>query len=180
VSKFAPVELGELMTSSIEIARPKWQSKSMQAQIDLKVECNGPAYVTGESGELREVLLNLIFNAVDAMPSGGTLEVGTRAEIDSGCFWVADTGCGMPPETTARIFEPFFTTKGDRGTGLGLSASHGIISRHKGEILVVSEPGEGTRFEVRLPICDQSSRASQPAEAVESEQTVVEEASISV
>jgi signal transduction histidine kinase len=178
VSKFAPVELGELMTSSIEIARPKWQSKSMQAQIDLKVECNGPAYVTGELGELREVLLNLIFNAVDAMPGGGTLEVGTRAEIDSGCFWVADTGCGMPPETAARIFEPFFTTKGDRGTGLGLSASHGIISRHKGEILVVSEPGEGTRFEVRLPICDKSSRASQPAEAADSE-TVVEEVSMS-
>jgi len=180
VNKFAPVELGELMTSSIEIARPKWQSKSMQAQIDLKVECNGPAYVTGESGELREVLLNLIFNAVDAMPGGGTLEVGTRAEIDSGCFWVADTGCGMPPETAARIFEPFFTTKGDRGTGLGLSASHGIISRHKGEILVVSEPGEGTRFEVRLPICDESPRVLQSAQPVESEQTLVEEASISV
>ena len=85
----------------------------------------------------------------------------------------------MPPETAARIFEPFFTTKGDRGTGLGLSASHGIISRHKGEILVVSEPGEGTRFEVRLPICDESSRAPQPAEAVESERTVVEEVSMS-
>lgn len=86
------------------------------------------------------------------MPQGGVLEVGTRGEIDSGCFWVADTGCGMAAEVVARIFEPFFTTKGDSGTGLGLSASHGIISRHNGEIVAVSEPGEGSRFEVRLPI----------------------------
>src|SRR6266540_3179575 len=158
VSKLAPVELGDLITSSIEIARPKWQSKSLKAKINLQVECNGPIYVLGEAAELREVVLNLIFNAVDAMPDGGTMEVGARSEIESGCFWVADTGCGMPADTADRMFEPFFTTKGSRGTGLGLSASHGIISRHHGEILVVSEPGEGTRFEVRLPICDKTSR----------------------
>ncbi len=112
----------------------------------------------GEQAELREVVLNLIFNAVDAMPEGGVMEIGSRAEIDSGCFWVADTGCGMPPEVASRIFEPFFTTKGKLGSGLGLSASHGIITRHHGEIIVVSEPGEGTRFEVRLPICEKTDR----------------------
>jgi PAS domain S-box-containing protein len=157
-SEFAPVELGYLVTSSIDIARPKWQSKSRKGQIDLKVEGSSPVYVMGEQAELREVVLNLIFNAVDAMPAGGTMEIGARAEIESGCFWVADTGCGMPAEVTSRIFEPFFTTKGKLGSGLGLSASHGIITRHKGEILVVSEPGEGTRFEVRLPICDKHDR----------------------
>ena len=156
--EFAPVDLTDLLTSSIEIARPKWQSKSAKATIEVKVECNGPVYVMGELAELREVVLNLIFNAVDAMPDGGLIEIGTRAEIDSGCFWVADNGCGMPAETAARIFEPFFTTKGKSGTGLGLSASHGIITRHTGEILVVSEPGEGTRFEVRLPLCEKSER----------------------
>lgn len=158
VSEFGPVELGYLITSSIDIARPKWQSKSRKGKIEVKVECNGAAYVMGEQAELREVVLNLIFNAVDAMPEGGTMEIGTRAEIDSGCFWVADTGCGMPPETASRIFEPFFTTKGKLGSGLGLSASHGIITRHNGEIIVVSEPGEGTRFEVRLPLCDKNDR----------------------
>lgn len=158
VQGFGPIELDDLITSSIEIARPKWQRKSDQQPIEIKVECNGPIYVKGEQAELREVVLNLIFNAVDAMPNGGVIEVGTRAEIESGCFWVADTGCGMPPETAARIFEPFFTTKGAKGTGLGLSASHGIISRHAGEIFAVSEPGEGTRFEVRLPISDVVSR----------------------
>jgi PAS domain S-box-containing protein len=156
---FGPVELNDLVTSSIEIARPKWQRKSGQPQIEVKAECNGPIYVKGDLAELREVVLNLIFNAVDAMEQGGSIEVGTRAEIDSGCFWVADTGCGMDADTAARIFEPFFTTKGAKGTGLGLSASHGIITRHGGEIFAVSEPGEGTRFEVRLPICDTLSRS---------------------
>ncbi|MDQ2973853.1 MAG: PAS domain-containing protein [Acidobacteriota bacterium] len=158
VSEFAPVELGYLLTSSVDIARPKWQSKTRNGKIEVKVECNGSTYVMGEQAELREVVLNLIFNAVDAMPEGGIMEIGARAELESGCFWVADTGCGMPPETASRIFEPFFTTKGKLGSGLGLSASHGIITRHKGEILVVSEPGEGTRFEVRLPICDKQDR----------------------
>jgi len=158
VQRFGPIELDDLITSSIEIARPKWQMKTGQPQIEMKIECSGPIYVKGDQAELREVVLNLIFNAVDAMPDGGSIEVGTRAEIEFGCFWVADTGCGIPPETAARIFEPFFTTKGAKGTGLGLSASHGIIHRHRGEILAVSEPGEGTRFEVRLPLVDALSR----------------------
>ena len=95
------------------------------------------------------------------------MEIGARGEIDSGCFWVADTGCGMSPEVASRIFEPFFTTKGKLGSGLGLSASHGIITRHNGEIVVVSEPGEGTRFEVRLPICEKNARFVKRPEAGE-------------
>jgi len=165
VSEFAPVELGYLLTSSIDIARPKWQSKSRKGTIDLRIECNVPVYVMGEQAELREVVLNLIFNAVDAMPDGGMMEIGARAEIESGCFWVADSGCGMSPETASRIFEPFFTTKGKLGSGLGLSASHGIVTRHKGDLFVVSEPGEGTRFEVRLPICDKNDRFIRKSEA---------------
>lgn len=157
-NEFGPVELGYLITSSIDIARPKWQSKSRKGQVDVVVECSHPVYVMGEQAELREVILNLIFNAVDAMPEGGKMEIGARAEIDVGCFWVADTGCGMTQDVASKIFEPFFTTKGKAGSGLGLSASHGIITRHNGEIVVVSEPGEGTRFEVRLPICDKNER----------------------
>jgi signal transduction histidine kinase len=167
-NEFGPVELGYLLTSSVDIARPKWQSKSRKGQVEVKVETNTPVYVMGEQAELREVVLNLIFNAVDAMPEGGIMEMGARAEIDSGCFWVADTGSGIPPEVVSRIFEPFYTTKGKAGSGLGLSASHGIITRHKGEIVVVSEPGEGTRFEVRLPICDKNDRfIKRPQEASE-------------
>jgi PAS domain S-box-containing protein len=172
-SEFAPVELGYLVSSSIDIARPKWQSKSSTRKIEVRVEGNGPIYVMGEQAELREVVLNLIFNSVDAMAEGGTMEIGIRSEIESGCFWVADTGCGMDPETASRIFEPFFTTKGTLGSGLGLSASHGIITRHNGEILVVSEPGEGTRFEVRLPICEKNARFVKTPAAVEQEPLAV-------
>lgn len=162
VQRFEPVELDELLTSSVEIARPKWETKTGQSPIEVETACKGPIYVKGDPAQLREVALNLIFNAVDAMPNGGVLEVGTRGEIDSGCFWIADTGCGMSSETLARIFEPFFTTKGASGTGLGLSASHGIISRHGGEIVAVSELGEGSRFEVRLPINEVSTRTVKP------------------
>jgi PAS domain S-box-containing protein len=164
-NEFAPVELGYLISSSVDIARPKWQSKS--GKIDVRVGASAPVYVLGEQAELREVVLNLIFNAVDAMSDGGIIEIGARGEIDTGCFWVADTGCGMPAETASRIFEPFFTTKGKLGSGLGLSASHGIITRHKGEIIVVSEPGEGTRFEVRLPLCDKTDRFVKRSQAGE-------------
>ncbi len=152
--EFAPLDLTELIATSVEIAKPKWHRKSGSGpgSVNVRVETRSPVHVLGEKAELREVVLNLLFNAVDAMPDGGEIEIGTRAELDSACFWVADTGLGMPPETIARIFEPFYTTKGEGGTGLGLSASHGIITRHQGQIMVVSEPGSGTRFEVRLPV----------------------------
>ncbi len=158
---FAPVDLAELISSSVEIARPKWQNRSATrtGSINVTIENQGAVYVLGESAELREVVLNMIFNAVDAMPDGGTIETGTRGELDTACFWVADTGCGMPPDVVARIYEPFYTTKGERGTGLGLAASHGIIARHGGRIMVVSEEGLGTRFEVRLPLYEKSTLA---------------------
>ncbi|HKS30650.1 MAG TPA: PAS domain-containing protein [Pyrinomonadaceae bacterium] len=160
---FGPVDLADLIASSVEIARPKWQSSSAtrSGKIEVEVVNQGPVYVYGDAAELREVVLNMIFNAVDAMPEGGTIETGSRAEIDSACFWVADAGRGMPPEVVERIFEPFYTTKGERGTGLGLSASHGIVARHSGQIMVVSFPGEGTRFEVRLPLYEEARRAKQ-------------------
>ena len=155
---FAPVELAELIATSVEIARPKWQSRSATRSgcIEVEIENDERVYVLGEAAELREVVLNMIFNAVDAMPDGGTILTGTRGELDTACFWIADTGCGMQPEVVERIFEPFYTTKGDRGTGLGLAASHGIIARHGGRIMVVSEPELGTRFEVRLPLYERA------------------------
>ncbi len=150
----APIDLSELVTSSIEIARPKWQGESTQrtGTIDVNLNTDGPVYTLGDSAELREVVLNLIFNAVDAMPGGGSIEISTRNEGNTARFSVADSGVGMPPDVVARIFEPFYSTKGDRGTGLGLSASHGIVENHGGEINVTSEPGKGTRFEIVLPL----------------------------
>ncbi len=157
----APVDLSELVVSSVEIARPKWQAESAHRTGIIEVRLDAPKAVLtlGDSSELREVVLNLIFNAVDAMPQGGTIEIGTRNDGLNACFWVADTGSGMPPEVIARIFEPFYSTKGERGTGLGLSASHGIVENHGGHVNVTSEPGKGTRFEVILPLHESSSPA---------------------
>lgn len=154
-----PVDLSELITSSVEIARPKWQASSSErtGSIEVRIDAPAPAFTLGDSAELREVALNLIFNAVDAMPQGGTIEAGTRVEGKTARFWIADTGNGMPAEVIARIFEPFYTTKGERGTGLGLSASHGIIENHSGDINVISEPGKGTRFEIILPLHEAAS-----------------------
>ncbi|HEY0348077.1 MAG TPA: ATP-binding protein [Pyrinomonadaceae bacterium] len=166
-----PVDLSELVTSSVEIARPKWQAESAHktGSIDVRVDAPGPVMAMGDSSELREVVLNLIFNAVDAMTHGGVIEVGTGVEGASAKFWVADNGAGMLPEVVARIFEPFYSTKGERGTGLGLSASHGIIENHGGDIKVTSEVGKGTRFEVVLPLHQAGSSivTEAKAEAVE-------------
>jgi PAS domain S-box-containing protein len=149
-----PVDLSELVTSSVEIARPKWQAESANRTGNIEVRLNAPKAVPalGDSSELREVVLNLIFNAVDAMPQGGTIEIGAAEEGSTARFWVADNGSGMTQDVIARIFEPFYSTKGERGTGLGLSASHGIIENHGGDINVTSEVGKGTRFEVILPL----------------------------
>src|SRR5262249_60664516 len=106
--------------------------------------------VWARGAELREVLMNLVLNAVDAMPQGGTVKLETRREGDWAILAVSDTGMGIPPDLRRRIFEPFFTTK-ETGTGLGLSIFSGIISSYGGTIEVEAEPGKGTAFTIRLP-----------------------------
>lgn len=101
--------------------------------------------------EMREVLSNIIINALDAMPDGGTLTVGTFAEGRQVGVSVADTGIGMSPETKRRLFEPFFTTKKEKGNGIGLSVSRAIVTKFDGEISVKSAEGEGTTITILLP-----------------------------
>jgi CheY-like chemotaxis protein len=108
--------------------------------------------VAGDPAELRETFLNLLFNALDAMPQGGSLTFSTKVEGDRVVCAVQDTGVGMSDAVRQRCFEPFFTTKAEHGTGLGLSIAYGIVTRHGGEIEVWSQPGEGSRFTVRLPV----------------------------
>jgi two-component system, NtrC family, sensor kinase len=100
---------------------------------------------------LKQVFLNLVINAIDAMPQGGDLSIRTIFDQDNVSIEFTDTGIGMPPEIQARLFEPFFTTK-TQGSGLGLSISYGIIQEHDGQILVQSEVGKGTTFTITLPI----------------------------
>jgi two-component system NtrC family sensor kinase len=109
--------------------------------------------ITADPAQLNQVLVNLVVNAVQAMPGGGTLTVSTRASDASAALIVEDTGAGMSEEIIEKIFLPFFTTKDvDEGTGLGLAVVHGIVTAHGGLIDVESHPGRGARFEVHLPV----------------------------
>ena len=108
--------------------------------------------VTADHSQLIQVLVNLVVNAVQAMPEGGTLTISTRANNASVSLVVEDTGAGMDDEVRKQIFLPFFTTKDvDEGTGLGLAVVHGIVTSHGGSIEVDSRVGHGTRFTIRLP-----------------------------
>ena len=147
------IDLDQLVRQAVEMARHKWENlaHARGAPIFVEIQTAAEARVTGSPNELREVLTNLVFNAVDAMPEGGTLTVRTWSDGTSVYFSVRDTGEGIPETVRRRLFEPFFTTKGERGNGLGLSVSFGIVRRHGGEIAVDSIPGEGATFTVRLP-----------------------------
>ncbi|MFA0753860.1 MAG: hypothetical protein IMHGJWDQ_001639 [Candidatus Fervidibacter sp.] len=150
-----PVHLNELVTSTLTLTRAKWFYEPMRRGIEIKVQAQlAPdlPLVIGNPTELRQVLINLIFNAVEAMPQGGSLTIRTWRENNFACVAVQDTGIGMSPEVKRRIFDPFFTTKGEQGTGLGLSICYSIVTRHNGTIEVESEEGKGTTFTVRLPI----------------------------
>lgn len=120
--------------------------------------------VNGDWHQLGQVLMNLVVNAQDAMPGGGTLTVRTLASDDWVGFEVADTGVGIPPEIRPKLFEPFFTTKpAGRGTGLGLSVVHGIVSTHDGRVEVESEVGQGSCFRVWLPRFAAGEAVAKPA-----------------
>lgn len=109
--------------------------------------------ISADASQLHQVLVNLVVNAIQAMPEGGTLTIETRASGDFVCLVVHDTGVGMTPEVKQNIFTPFFTTKDvNEGTGLGLAVVDGIVASHGGTIQVESDKGLGTRFEIRLPV----------------------------
>ena len=150
---FSPVAVDQLLLDVSEITRPRWKdhAEAASVHINLELKINSKALVLGDESELREVLVNMVFNAVDAMPAGGTLTLATR-EVDGAVeISVADTGTGMSDDVRSRIFDPFFTTKGKTGMGLGLAVSYGIIRRHEGSVEAESEPGRGTTFRIALP-----------------------------
>jgi GAF domain-containing protein/CheY-like chemotaxis protein len=148
-----PLDINQVVRDALEITRSRWKDEPTSRGIALEVRTSlgeVPA-VLGDAAELREAMTNLILNAVDAMPEGGTLTLGTALVNDRIEVAVADTGVGMPPEVRDKVFDPFFTTKGPQGTGLGLSMTYGIVSRHGGSIAVDSTPGAGSTFRLSLP-----------------------------
>lgn len=151
---FELVSVDQILMDASEITRPRWkncaEASNIHITVDLQTGSN--AMVMGDDSELREVLVNMVFNAIDAMPEGGTLSLITRTVNDSVLIRVVDSGVGMYPEVRSRIFDPFFTTKGKAGLGLGLAVSFGIIRRHGGNIEVESQYGSGTEFRITLPL----------------------------
>lgn len=152
-SDFVAVQLDNLVQEALALSQPRWKDQA-QAQgiaIRIETECTQPPLVRGNPSELRRVLLNLISNALEAMPQGGVLSLRTGQDGRWSTIAVSDTGVGIPAEILPRIFEPFFTTKGRSGTGLGLTISQSIVHRHGGEIRVESHLGGGTCFTIWLP-----------------------------
>ncbi len=151
--KFEGVAVAELMKDVCEMSRPRWEAlNGPQIRLALVADCT--ASVMGDAVELREVLVNMIYNAVDAMPSGGEIRMNSQEVNGRVVLTLADTGIGMTPEVKSRLFDPFFTTKGKGGTGMGMAVSFGIIRRHNGSIEVDSEPGRGTTFRISLPVAE--------------------------
>jgi signal transduction histidine kinase/ActR/RegA family two-component response regulator len=159
------VDVTEVIREVVEATRPRWSDHAQARGVayEMNLDLAPVAPVTGDPAELRETFMNLLFNALDAMPQGGSLTFSTRIEGDRVVCVVADTGVGMSETVRQRCFEPFFTTKAEHGTGLGLSIAYGIVTRHGGEIEAWSRPGEGSRFTVRFPIgTDAPSPAPEP------------------
>jgi signal transduction histidine kinase/ActR/RegA family two-component response regulator len=148
------VDVNEVVRAIVEATRPQWidQAQARGVTYAMRLDLATVPPVAGDPAELRETFLNLLFNALDAMPDGGAATFATRVENDRVVCVVADSGVGMSEAVRQRCFEPFFTTKAEHGTGLGLSIAYGIVTRHGGEIEVWSRPGEGSRFTVRLPV----------------------------
>ena len=156
----APVNLTTLVQQVVDMTRARWfdmpQKRGIVIQLRPELREDLPS-VAGIESEIREALTNLVFNAVDAMPEGGTLTVRTKAAKNMGKpvhvdVEVADTGVGMDDETHRRCLEPFFTTKGERGTGLGLAMVYGVTRRHNADIEMESAIGQGTTVRLRFPV----------------------------
>jgi PAS domain S-box-containing protein len=145
------VDLRDVVRQTIEIVRPRWSHGDLAGTpIVVRQRLGAVRGIQARAAELREALINLVLNAVDAMPKGGSMTLETRQDGDWVVLTITDSGGGIPPDVRRRIFEPFFTTK-DTGTGLGLSIVSGIVSSYGGTIDVDSEPGVGTTFTIRLP-----------------------------
>jgi signal transduction histidine kinase/ActR/RegA family two-component response regulator len=151
--EFISVDLNQIIQEVITVTQPRWkdQAQSKGIQIELSTRFGEIPLILGNSSELREVLTNIIFNGVDAMPQGGGFSFSTSHQGDWVEVMIADTGVGMTEAVKKRVFDPFFTTKGVSSSGLGMSVSYGIIKRHGGEIQIESQPGKGTTLIIRLP-----------------------------
>jgi signal transduction histidine kinase/CheY-like chemotaxis protein len=161
-SRRTTVSLTSLVREAVELVRPVLDLRSAGGPVRIEESVGEDLLVHANAIELREALLNLMLNAVDAMPDGGMLRLVGRREEDHVVLAVQDTGVGMTREVLKRAPEPFFTTKGPRGTGLGLSQVAGIVRRHGGSMELESWPGVGTTVLLRLPLAPPVAERANP------------------
>jgi CheY-like chemotaxis protein/two-component sensor histidine kinase len=163
--EFELLDVSSLVSDAVEITRTRWENEARLRGLDIEVIVNAEQwlFILGNASELREVFVNLIVNAVDAMPQGGCLTINCARKDDRLSLRFSDTGTGMDEDVRQRVFEPFYTTKGMQGTGLGLAVSYGIIERHDGLITVESKPGQGTTFVLDFPMTNREPAAVLPA-----------------
>lgn len=147
------LDLAAVARAVADLARPRCQELALHTgrTFEVVVDAADGPLARGSAAEVRELLVNLVFNGLDAMPQGGTVRLATRVRDGRPEVLVCDSGIGMTPEVQARIFEPFFSTKGSRGHGLGLSVCAGIAERHGADLSVDTVPGEGTTFVLAFP-----------------------------
>ena len=153
---FQTFSIDSAVTDAIDLTKSKWLTECVFKGIKINIikTLKSNKTVKGNITEIREVFINIIANAVDAMPKGGNIEIITKNRANNVIVEIRDNGMGMSSEIQKRIFEPFFTTKGNNGSGLGLSISHNIILSHNGSIKIESKENVGTSFIVKLPICE--------------------------
>jgi PAS domain S-box-containing protein len=166
------VEMNTIIRDAVEITRPRWKDETQRKglQIEIALDLGEISPVAGNDSELIEVITIMIFNAIEAMAEGGSIEIRSFQKGDRISIEISDTGVGMTEEVKRKIFEPFFTTKPFSNTGLGLSMSYGIINRLGGEIEVQSRAGKGTRFTITLPVRPGESDAIPPSSCVRREE----------
>jgi signal transduction histidine kinase len=150
---FQKLDVNGMVHDVVEITRPRWKDEAQLKgkRIEIEKDLEELSRPVGNASEIREVLTNVMFNSIEALPDGGKITIKTRMRGDNIQISIRDNGLGMTEEVKKKLFEPFFTTKRGKRNGLGLSVAYGIITRHNGEITVDSQPGEGTTFIIKLP-----------------------------
>ena len=172
---YQSLDLNEAIQEAARVSRPRWRDEpeARGVAIDLALRLGEVDPIRGTWAGLQDIIINLLFNAVDAMPEGGTIRIATEAARDGARLTFEDTGIGMNEETRRRVFEPFFTTKPEVGTGLGLSTVFGTVGRWGGAVEVDSEPNRGTRFTFLLPGWEGEPQATETVPPQEPSATVL-------
>lgn len=156
----APVDLSALADEVSALTRPLWAERSAGGVVRFDRFLQPRALVRGDAGELREAILQLVQNALEAMPEGGSLTLRTATADGEALVEVADTGVGMDADVRERAFDPFFSTKSGGGSGLGLAEVYGIVRRHRGRAEIDSAPGAGTTVRLHFPAMESRERSA--------------------